>query len=128
MNAAGRWVWPDRPKSWWGPRAWNWLHSLGIYFPEDPSPEEKRAALARIHRFVADLPCHECATHATAYIRRTPPDVESSEALQSWAWAFHNAVNARLGKPPLSFAKYRRLYAEEIRWARIMGRALPLVR
>lgn len=122
MNSDG-WVWPDRPKSWWGPRGWNWLHVLAINLPEDPTPAEARAAVERIRLFIRDLPCHECASHAGAYARRFPPDASSSGALQAWAWNFHNAVNSRLKKPTLSFPDYLDLYAEELGWARIMGRA-----
>lgn len=116
------WAWPDRPFEEWTRAAWNWLHCTGIFLPEEPSPEEARAACARIHNFVRTLPCQRCAVHAGSYVARHPPDCAGSEALQRWAWGFHNAVNARLKKPELSYEGYRALYAEEILWARLMAR------
>ena len=101
-------------KSEWGPRGWAWLHALSISYPAAPTKHERFAAFARVHAFIRSLPCDECTQHATAYVRRFPPDFSGSCGLQTWAWRFHNAVNLRLGKPIVDAEAYRRLYAEEL--------------
>jgi hypothetical protein len=39
-----------------------------------------------------------------------PPKLDCTHVFQRWVWAFHNAVNARLRKPKISFAEYQRRY------------------
>jgi len=109
-----RWSWPDVPKDEWGPKGWNWLHVLAINYPPAPTLPAARLTFRRIWNFAAHLPCIECRWHATRHILRHPPDLSGTEALQAWVWAFHNAVNARLGKPQVPFERYLRLYADEL--------------
>ena len=44
------------------------------------------------------LPCPGCKIHAGMYVRSTPPDVSSQDALVQWVVTFHNAVNKRTSK------------------------------
>jgi hypothetical protein len=74
-------------------------------------------AYRRILRFLENLPCPECRRHSLEYIQQDPPDLSSSQALQVWAWSFHNNVNARLGKPLFPFTAYSQLYLSEMCWA-----------
>jgi hypothetical protein len=105
---------PDVPKSEWGPPKWAWLHRTTISYPAAPTPGVARATHRRIWAFVSRLPCAVCRDHAIRYLQRHPPDLASTDALQTWAWRFHNAVNARLGKQLVSFDEYRVLYADDI--------------
>jgi hypothetical protein len=108
---------PQGTKEEWGPRGWRWLHVTAIGYPLRPTPGEARAAAERISGFVGHIPCPECRGHAARYVRRRPLALENSDSLQVWAWRFHNAVNARLGKPLVSFDAYRAAYARELCWA-----------
>lgn len=116
-------VWPSAPKRVWGPKGWRWLHLEAISFPAEPTPAEAARTAARIRAFVESLPCPECRTHAQAALRRSPPDLAGSHALQVWAWELHNAVNARLKKPRHSYGAYLAAYADEIEWAERVGGA-----
>ena len=109
-----RWLWPPQPKNAWGPRAWDWLHTIACIYPVIPTSPDVRIASQRIWNFINHLPCAECRSHAVNYVRQTPPTLESTYALQSWVWSFHNYVNYRLGKPIVSYDEYQRLYADEI--------------
>lgn len=123
--STGRWTWPDVPPLWlprarkseWGPKAWNWLHLLAINYPPRPTLADARLAARHVWRFVAGLPCAECRLHAVWHLRRRPPALAGTEALQAWVWAFHNAVNVRLGKRPLLFEEYLEIYSDELCWA-----------
>jgi len=109
------WGWrPGQSKKQWGPLAWRWLHNKTIDYAQDPSEEEAKQMLRRIRGFISSLPCPECRTHSIEYLAMNPPDLSSSQALQAWAWRFHNAVNVRLGKRPLPFAAYSQLYLSEM--------------
>jgi FAD-linked sulfhydryl oxidase len=101
-------------KGVWGPRAWHWLHSKSVDYPENPSRQQKLSMLAEFWGFVQTLPCPTCRSHATIYARSFPPDLSGSRGFQIWAWRFHNAVNQRLGKPLMSAEKYQQTYREEI--------------
>lgn len=101
------------PKWVWGPRRWYRLHLLAIGLCPQPSPEQKRDALRRLWEEVRDLPCQECKGHAARYLLAHPPTLESGNAAERWVFDFHNAVNARVGNPLLSWEDYKSLYAQE---------------
>ena len=107
---------PVMTKDQWGPRGWDWLHTTAIGYAHEPTDLEKRAMFYRIWNFVSHLPCAECRGHATRYVAAAPPDLGDTYALQAWAWKFHNAVNARLGKRLVSYEEYQRLYADQLCW------------
>jgi mitochondrial FAD-linked sulfhydryl oxidase len=109
-----RWIWPPLAKNEWGPRGWNWLHTVACQYPAKPTSANVRMTSQRIWNFINHLPCAECRVHATEYIRGHPPTLESTYSLQSWAWTFHNYVNRRLGKPTISYDEYQKLYSDEI--------------
>jgi mitochondrial FAD-linked sulfhydryl oxidase len=111
------WRWPNAPKNEWGPKGWNWLHTLAINYPQNPTQGEGRVAYRRIWDFITHLPCAECLEHAARFVARRPPDLSSTHALQAWVWGFHNAVNARLGKRLVSYEEYSAAYADELCWA-----------
>lgn len=110
----GAWRWPNVSKKQWGPPGWRWLHTTAINYPRAPTRADAQATFRRVWDFVSNLPCEECRRHATHYVTSNPPNLASSDAFQEWAWRFHNAANARLGKPLVSFEEYRRLYAREL--------------
>lgn len=105
------WRWPRGPPSSWGPPAWGWLHREAIAYPQAPTFADGQLAFRRIWAFVAQLPCARCRSHAIQYILARPPDLASSKKLQEWMWRFHNAVNARLGKPLMPYCRYEALYS-----------------
>lgn len=75
--------------------------------------------------FVKDIcygfPCKVCKGHCTEYIKNHPMeeyldvymDINGKETLLGlfvWTWQFHNAVNARLNKPLMSWDTVYNLY------------------
>lgn len=99
----------------WGPRGWRWLHLAAIAYPDSPTPADRLAAHGALWAFLQTIPCPECRVHAHAYARADPPDLSGAAGYQAWAWRFHNAVRRRLGKPPLDWAGYVAVYAEDYR-------------
>lgn len=105
------WKWPPQIAIWdWGPHGWNWIHTVAIRYPLNPTTEDARVAFRRIWNFASRLPCAECRDHATSYILQRPPSLASTHSLQEWVWRFHNATNLRLGKPFTTAAAYRSAY------------------
>lgn len=105
-------------KDRWGPVAWRYIHELAIRYPAQPSARHQHQALGALLALVRRLPCYECRAHAGDYVRDNPPQLESGARFQTWAWRFHNFVNARLGKPHFTSEQYLARYREEILHAR----------
>jgi len=57
----------------------------------------------------AHLPCPVCVEHFDAYRREHPPAF--GRGWFPWTVAFHNAVNARLGKPVLPLGTASRIWS-----------------
>jgi FAD-linked sulfhydryl oxidase len=104
-------------KDVWGPKGWRWLHILAIDYPAKPTAADMRRTAFRIHKFLDNLPCVICSTHAKEYYKKYPLRLGSSHQLQVWVWQFHNAVNLRLDKPYVTYKEYLKLYMSEICWA-----------
>ena len=98
----------------WGPMAWNYLHTLAIEYSADPTDEEARDIVNKIWDFVNNLPCSKCKVHAIEYIQRRSPAIVNTDALQIWAWEFHNHVNFMLQKTRIPYDEYLALYSSEI--------------
>ncbi len=89
----------------WGPSAWRFLHAVTFAYPENPSEEHKEAARSLFRSLKLMLPCGDCCTHYCSGFALDPVDkhLDSREALSRWLVAFHNKVNARLGKPEYAY-------------------------
>jgi hypothetical protein len=80
-----------RPEVAEGPKLWAELHTRGIQEKIDPAAE-----LKWLEDFFRRVPCGECRTFSRKYTKEHPPDFENYFA---WGVGFHNAANAKLGKP-----------------------------
>lgn len=94
-----------------GRATWLFLHTLAAQFPDDPTRQQEKDARDLIHILTRVYPCEVCAAHFAEIVKRNPPDTSSGMALQQWACAAHNEVNASLGKPAFDCA------AVASRWA-----------
>jgi hypothetical protein len=83
----------------WGPPIWNFLHSIGNYYPANPSEAQRAAAISLFKSMGRFLPCEECQQFYANFITSNPPPVEKGgEALLDYVTDLHNAVNEKLGK------------------------------
>jgi hypothetical protein len=100
-----------------GPGAWLVIHTLAFRAKD---AEAKQCFIKDMHKICDGLKCHTCKTHCTAYLKehhiRQFWNVRSKEGedigMFKWSWAFHNAVNARLGKKILDFNTAYHLYSD----------------
>jgi FAD-linked sulfhydryl oxidase len=86
----------------WGPKLWKSLHYIAFAYPEQPSDEQKRAALGLLQALGQLLPCEKCRQHYSAYLAEFPPNVDSRTAFARYLNELHNKVNARLGKTSIA--------------------------
>lgn len=98
--------------SFWGPSAWKFLHAVTFAYPDEPTPEHKKAALELFSSLKYMLPCGECCSHYCQGFEknRIETHLESRDSLSRWLVNFHNHVNERLGKPIVSYEEIAKEY------------------
>lgn len=56
-----------------GRSAWNFLHTLAAYYPENPTSEQKQHAMNLVQALAILYPCHYCASEFQETITTSPP-------------------------------------------------------
>ena len=100
-------------KDTWGPATWTLFHTLAEKIQDNQFNDVKSDLLTFIKRICSNLPCPDCAAHATQYTSKlTPTHFTSKEQFKLFLFHFHNSVNIRTGKRPFMLeelnAKYSR--------------------
>lgn len=104
------------PRSF-GPGAWLVIHTLAY---NAQSNSEKTHFQRSMKHICEGLKCSVCSGHCGDYLKNHPirdywyvKDKEGRDVgMFKWSWAFHNAVNARLGKPILDYSTAYYLYSD----------------
>ena len=96
-----------------GPSTWTLIHTLAEKVRDANFNDVKADLLAYVKRICANLPCPDCAAHATQFISKLTPDqFATKQNFKAFLLHFHNSVNARTGKRPFTMeelnAKYSR--------------------
>ncbi len=103
-----------------GPGEWNRLHSKSF---KATTHNEQLKFIEYVKEVRDTFPCPVCKNHFTEYLKNHPieeylnvyVDVNGEKkqlGLFVWTWKFHNAVNARLNKPIMSWDTCYNLYSE----------------
>jgi hypothetical protein len=99
-----------------GPPAWDVLHYFAFMYPENPSPDEIHWSKMFVHSYPSLLPCPDCRGHFAKLLRDYPLTNRNRDEFSRWTVDAHNMVNARLGKPTVTYeealTKYSPWYAE----------------
>ena len=82
----------------WGPKAWDFLHTVTFGYPDNPTDKEKQDATNFFNSLPTMLPCKICSEHCKQNIKKIPPNVNSKKDLSMWLVNLHNEVNRQLGK------------------------------
>jgi hypothetical protein len=102
-----------------GPGTWDLLHRLA--FKAKTSKLEKEF-IDTMKEACYGFNCLQCREHCTDYIKNNPLEEYTDSfiiidnkkmklGLFIWTWKFHNSVNARLGKPIMSWDTAYNLYS-----------------
>ncbi|KOS18738.1 FAD-linked sulfhydryl oxidase ERV2 [Escovopsis weberi] len=82
-----------------GRSTWKFLHTMVARFPEEPTPDDRKALETFMHLFGRLYPCGDCARHFRQLLAKYPPQTSSRNAAAGWLCFAHNQVNERLEKP-----------------------------
>ena len=85
----------------WGGITWVFLHTLSYKIHPEHYLLIKQIVWHHIKQLCSNLPCPECAKHATQYLK-TMAVPETKERLIQVLVDFHNVVNRKIGKPLFS--------------------------
>ena len=91
-------------KDIWGPATWTLFHTLAEKVKDANFNDVKADLFAYVKRICANLPCPDCAAHATQIISKLSPDqFATKQSFKLFLLHFHNSVNARTRKRPFTF-------------------------
>jgi hypothetical protein len=84
----------------WGPSTWYLFHTLAEKIKEEHFIELKSEIISIIKKICSNLPCPECASHASNKLGSLKiTGIHSKEDLKNVLLSFHNFVNIKTKKP-----------------------------
>ena len=84
----------------WGPPTWILFHTLIAKLTDDGFNTIGLQLFNYIKRICNNLPCPDCAQHATQFLSRVNmTTIKTKEDLRNTMYIFHNMVNKRKNKP-----------------------------
>ena len=99
-------------KDVWGPATWTLFHTQAEQDNDANFKEVKSELFGFIKRICFNLPCPDCAAHATQIISKVnPTNFETKQHLKMFLLNFHNSVNARTSKRPFTVEEMNAKYA-----------------
>jgi hypothetical protein len=82
----------------WGEPTWILFHTLAEKVNENTFSQIRVELLNTIYSICANLPCPDCAEHATTYLNGINfKTIQTKEQLKYMLYTFHNTVNAKKG-------------------------------
>lgn len=97
----------------WGQPTWFAFHTLAEKVREESFPIIRVELLNIIHTVCSNLPCPECAKHATAHMNSIDfNSIQTKEQLKIMLFNFHNDVNRKKGVPIFEYADLQPKYSK----------------
>lgn len=96
----------------WGAPTWYLFHVLAEKVKKDSFPSIRKELLDIIFAICTNLPCPDCANHATRFMQGVNYDtIVTKLDLKELLFRFHNSVNARKGFPIFSRSELDDMYS-----------------
>ena len=104
-------------KEIWGNNLWTYLHYSAMNYPDQPSAQEVEDMKNWLCALSTTIPCAECKKHYRGYIEKSKPQLDNicsnKDNLFRFLFELHNKVNARLGKPVLTYEQAVKMYEND---------------
>lgn len=89
---------PPKKKMKWGEPVWFFFHTMAEKVKPESFQTIRLSFLKIVSNICRNLPCPNCAQHATSYIENTNLNtIQTKEELIEYFYVFHNEVNKRKG-------------------------------
>ena len=101
----------------WGPKAWFFIDSSILGYPNNPSSDEKLAFLNFLTSLQIVIPCEKCRKHFSEYIKKYPLNniiLSSKKKLVEWILECHNNVRRLQNKQILTIDDFYNYYSKQI--------------
>lgn len=96
----------------WGAPTWYLFHTLAEKVKENSFPVIRKELLDIIFVICTNLPCPDCANHATRFMQGVNYDtIVTKLDFKELLFRFHNSVNARKGFPIFSRSELDDMYS-----------------
>ena len=100
-----------RGRSVWGPATWSFFHTSAAKLRPEFFTTTGKALLSHIIAICNNLPCPECASHASSYMQKlNMNNIQSKEDLIKMLFVFHNQVNTRIGQTEFEISELNAKY------------------
>lgn len=98
----------------WGPHLWRYLHYSAANYPIHPDHRQNSQMAHWLANLHVTIPCEVCSQHYKRHIDQYRGDLHricsTRDTLFNFLVDTHNAVNARNGKPLMSYEQARTMY------------------
>jgi len=97
----------------WGPKAWFFLDSAILSYPDNPTDNIKNSYKTFIISLKDILPCTNCREHFIKYINTNPLTdkiLSSRIRIQEWILNLHNNINKFNNKDIITYKNYINYY------------------
>lgn len=89
---------PTTKKMKWGEPTWFLFHTLAEKVKEESFFKIRVELLNTIYTICANLPCPDCAEHASSYMNGINfKTIQTKDQLKQMLYSFHNTINAKKG-------------------------------
>jgi hypothetical protein len=103
---------PKKKPMKWGEPTWFLFHTLAEKIKPEYYPEIQKELLNIIYTICSNLPCPNCAKHATEYLNAMNFNtLTTKDSLRIMLYNFHNAVNRRKGFPEFPYEELSKKYS-----------------
>lgn len=104
---------PATKKMKWGEPTWFLFHTLAEKVKPEYFNDVRKDLLNIIYTICANLPCPNCASHATSYMKGVNFDtIITKDHLRILLYRFHNEVNRRKGFPEFPVEQLTEKYSK----------------
>lgn len=107
----------------WGPKAWYFIHSVAVAYPDNPTDIEKNQYKQFFLSIGNVLPCSLCQEHYNKHVTNEKLDevLISKKLLFNWTVDLHNKVNKFNNKKIVSYEEaLENLYYKEVDYKSII--------
>ena len=97
-----------------GPPLWFSLHNGAVFYPKQPTIDDKTKMFNLLTSFSILIPCTDCKYHYKLFLSRTEKELRLAltdrDKLFEYTVRLHNYVNNRLNKPLMDLSLAKDLY------------------